>query len=129
MKRVLLFVFLLLPLGGCAFSYIPLIPEAHIPQAPLELRSPAGLVHEDGTLRLGVQLLNQQQEGWLAVQWFGPKNREVASDSFWVRPEDADRVYYLHLPGDVTLEPGQWRAVVSFGGQLLRQFSMQVPAS
>lgn len=129
MKQLLLLVFLVLPLGGCAFNYIPLIPEAHIPEAPLELRSPEGLVHEDDTLRLGVQLLNQQQEGWLAVQWFAPGNREAASDSLWVRPSDADRVHYLYLPGDVTLRPGQWRAVVSFNGRLLRQFSVQVPAS
>lgn len=129
MRRMLLLILLLLPLGGCAFSYIPLIPEAHVSEPPLELRSPDGLVLAGDTLRLSVQLLNQQQEGWLAVQWYGPGNREVASDSLWVRPDDAGRVHHLYLPGDVALRPGQWRAVVSFAGQLLRQFSVQVPAS
>jgi hypothetical protein len=129
MREMLLLIVLLLPLGGCAFSYIPLIPEAHVSEPPLELRSPEGLVLAGDTLRLSVQLLNQQQEGWLAVQWYGPGNREVASDSLWVRPDDTGRVHHLYLPGDVTLRPGQWRAVVSFAGQLLRQFSLQVPAS
>lgn len=119
---------LVLSLSACTFTYIPPIPD----RAPLErearfgLRAPSGLEHINDELRLSVAVDEIPEAGWLAVQWFGPQNREVASDSLWLEPTDAGLARDLYLPEDVPLEPGRWRAVVSFGGRIVRQFAVTV---
>lgn len=64
-------------------------------------------------------------EGWLAVQWFGPDGREAASESALV--EAGTTGLSFELPPDVPLVAGEWRAVVSLGRVVLRQFSVAVP--
>src|SRR5690606_32694753 len=64
---------------------------------------------------------------WLAVQWFGPSNTLLASDSLWVDGGDPQTLVF-ELPADVTAVPGAWRAVVSLASVLLRQFRVDVIA-
>jgi hypothetical protein len=112
-------------LAGCTFSYLPPIPEGQAMPTRLELRSADGLIQADGRLALEVTLVNLSREGWLAVQWFSPQNREVASEAQWVSATPPHRHRFV-LPEEVALTPGRWRAVVSFEGELLRQFSLEV---
>jgi hypothetical protein len=112
-------------LAGCTFSYLPPIPDGQPMPTRLELRSADGLVQADGRLALEVTLVNLSREGWLAVQWFSPRGREVASDAQWVGAAPPHR-YRFVLPDEVALTPGRWRAVVSFEGEVLRQFSVDM---
>jgi hypothetical protein len=111
-------------LAGCTFSYLPPIPEGQPMPTRLELRSADGLIQSNGRLALEVTLANVPREGWLAVQWFNPQGREAASDAQWVGA--APHRYRFVLPDEVALTPGRWRAVVSFEGEVLRQFSVDV---
>jgi hypothetical protein len=114
---------LLLPLlaGGCRPLYLPPVPT------PLELPERFEL---DGSARIegGRPILtlvprNVPDEGWLAIQWFGPDNREVASESVWLEPDDEGITVSVALPADVEPVPGRWRAVLSRGGVIVRQLS------
>lgn len=87
----------------------------------------AGVRLRGERLELSLQLNAVPDEGWLAVQWYSPKNVQVASDALWITEADAGLSRLILLPGDIEVAPGQWRAVVSFGSNLLRQFSLNVP--
>lgn len=115
----------LLALSSCQPLYIPPVP------APLEL--PERLVLDahgeidDERPRIVIELLNVPNEGWLAVQWFGPANRELASESAWVTPADENSILILRLPAEVEALEGRWRAVLSMNERVLRQLSIEVP--
>ncbi|MEX2534742.1 MAG: hypothetical protein WD273_04000 [Trueperaceae bacterium] len=115
---------LLLIVAGCRPLYLPPVPAP--PELPerLEVDASAGL--DDQRPRIRVELRNVPAEGWLAVQWFAPNNREVASESVWIAPEDEGRVVELNLPQDVEAVPGRWRAVVSLTGEVIRQLSVEI---
>ncbi len=114
---------LLLNLAACTFLYIPPVREAQSIQAALDISGSAGLRMNSGRLELSIYLQQVPNEGWLAVQWYSPNNREVVSDSLWIRPRDAGLSRNYSLPATVQLQSGEWRAIVSFEGRLLRQFS------
>ena len=48
--------------------------------------------------------------------------------SVWVAPADVGQGRTLLLPARVTLSAGEWRAVASLRGQVLRQFRVEVPS-
>lgn len=67
--------------------------------------------------------------GWAAVQWYPPTGGEVASASVWLDDDRVGHVVRVAFPGDVEREDeGRWRAVLSFGGRVLRQLEWQEPA-
>ena len=124
--RYLMFTLLpLLPLSGCAFTYVPLVREARTPDPRLTVLRESRLVEADGALELTLALERVPEADWLAVQWFDPGNSEVAAESVWLEPAAAQTLE-LALPGRVVLENGLWRAVVSYQGRLIRQFSVTV---
>ncbi|MBS3966592.1 MAG: hypothetical protein KGZ60_04990 [Truepera sp.] len=118
----------LLALSSCAFTYIPLIPEARTLPPSLDLRGSAGLLQDGDSLALHLTLREVPAADWLAVQWYAPDNRIVASESIWVDPSSASTTRVFFLPAEATWQPGLWRAVVSFQGQVVRQFSLAVEA-
>ena len=79
-------------------------------------------------LELSVTPTVLPEEGWLAVQWFSPQNKQVASDSFWLSDGEIGLGHLFLLPGGVAAIPGEWRVALSFGGDFVRQFSAVVPA-
>lgn len=67
--------------------------------------------------------------GWAAVQWYPPTGGEVASASVWLSEDRVDHVVRVAFPGDVDRDAdGRWRAVLSFGGRVLRQLEWREPA-
>jgi hypothetical protein len=116
----------LLLLGGCRPLYLPPVPEPLAAPRHFELTGEATAVNGRPALRLTLRTV--PAESWLAVQWFAPDNREAASESVRVGPDDAGRTMRLSLPNDVAARPGRWRAVLSFGEAVVRQFSVEVRA-
>lgn len=124
-----------LTLGGCRPLYVPLVPDdAQAPPAAVRLTDVSHLSVVAGRPRLVVSLAiigpdaGGTEGGWLAVQWFGPAGGQAASESVWVAGRTGDEPVTFDLPADVTVVPGEWRAVVSMGGVLLRQFRADVVA-
>lgn len=111
-------------LAACRPLYLPLVPDDGLPAPhPTRLAGGSALkVGLDGRPLLDVEVLDVPAAGWLAVQWLAPDGREAASESAWVEPPNASLTFVL--PDDVPLRPGEWRAVVSYGSLLLRQFSL-----
>jgi len=112
---------------ACSPLYIPLVPDDGLPAPhPTRLSGDSSLgLNDAGRPRLELEVLDVPAAGWLAVQWLGPDGRETASESVRVEPGAARAVF--ELPADVPLRPGEWRAVVSYGDALLRQFLITVP--
>lgn len=124
-----LLVLAIATLPGCRPLYVPPVPaRVPVPQLP-QLGDASSLRVENGTLVLHVVLDSVPEEAWLAVQWFAPDGTQVAADSVWVTPADVGEGRTLSLPRPHALTPGEWRAVASMRGRVLRQFSVQVPAA
>lgn len=115
-------------LVACAPLYLPPVPEGRSAEVPERLELSAEL-HRSAELGLELHLgfARIPEAGWLAVQWFSPAGREVASDALWLEPGDVGLEPLLALP-DQPLTPGLWRAVLSFGGTLVRQVSLEIGA-
>jgi len=120
---------LLLGLGACTPLYVPPVPERVPVHDVAQLGDASALRYRGGTLSLHVVLDRIPRAGWLAVQWFAPDGSEAASDSVWVAPGDVGEGRTLALPPRVTPGAGEWRAVVSLAGEVLRQFRTTVPTS
>jgi hypothetical protein len=124
--QVLILGALLLSLpAGCRPLYLPPVPEPLVLAERFELDGSARVVEGRPSLTLLPRTV--PDEGWLAIQWFAPNNREVASESRWLAPGDAGRSLMVVLPADVEAAPGRWRAIVSRGGVVVRQLSVMVP--
>jgi hypothetical protein len=118
---LVLFLFLL---SSCTFLYLPpILPEQTV-EPVLDLSGSSGLRYAAEKLELSVFLQTVPKEGWLAVQWFAPNNKEASSDALWIERRDAGLSQSFVLPQ--VPSKGEWRVVVSFGETLLRQFSLEV---
>ena len=89
MKRLLVLALLVgvtAPLSGCTFLYVPPVPKrTDIQVTPRLILDGASELRWTGErLELSVTPTVLPEEGWLAVQWFSPQNRQVASDSVWL---------------------------------------------
>ncbi len=124
MKLVLL---TLLILGGCTFTYTPLLREARAPEPRLVVGKSSALVQSDASLRLELQV-SVPEADWLAVQWFSPANDEVSATSLWLEPTSKPQALSVALPSQIDLEDGLWRVVLSYQNRLVRQFSASVRA-
>ena len=111
-------------LTSCTFLYIPPVLPSQTFEETLDLNGSAGLRTVQDRLELSLTLKTIPKDGWLAVQWFGPTNKPLSSDSQWISKEDVGFSALYTLPGKHPLAAGDWRAVVSFEGKLLRQFSI-----
>jgi hypothetical protein len=133
-RHVLLVVLLALcAVSSCTYTYIPPVPRGRVePDPTLNLHTSAGIVTEmvAGTERLVLQLTASDvpEADWLAVQWFAPNNLQVASASQWLEPSREPQDLRFVLSEDVTLRPGDWRAVVSYQSRVARQFSLPLAA-
>jgi len=112
---------------GCRPLYLPLVPELTHPDP--RPRIEAGMAMRDGVPVVSVRMLEVPEEGWLAVQWFGPDNREAASASVWVDGDSTGAGFNLPLPEDVPVRPGEWRVLLSIHSVVLRQLSLVVEGS
>ena len=121
-----------LVLGACAPLYVPLIPgEMLVPEPAFRLHGDARLEHHEGpdghVLTLHLLADEIPGPGWLAVQWFGPSGPARASESLWFEPDDVGAQRTLSAPEHLELHPGEWRAVLSWQGRLVRQLLIVIP--
>ena len=124
-KTICFTTLLLLP--ACTPLYIPPVQERTIEPTPrLDLTGSSGLRLREGRLELSLFLTNVPEDDWLNVQWYSPQNRQAASDSLWVTEAQVGLSRIFLLPEDVELQAGQWSAVVSYEGNLIRQFSIVI---
>ena len=116
-------------LSSCTLLYIPPVPErAEIQVTPRLILDEASELRWTGErLELSVTPTVLPAEGWLAVQWFSPQNKQVASDSLWLGDGDALLGHLFLLPNGLEPLEGEWRAVLSFDRNFVRQFSTTVP--
>lgn len=136
--RTLIIAGALLSAAACRPLYLPLIPDPPPYEAGVRVADFEAVLDLAGRPTLQLSLADLTESGWLAVQWLAPTGREVASESVWAEQRQAEdeegspvaagstNTIVFVLPADVVLTPGEWRAVVSFGGQLLRQFRFDV---
>ena len=124
MKRLCLGLTVLL--SACTPLYFPPVPErSREPVVDrLVVAEASDLRLNDDGLELKLILDAVPEEAWLSVQWFSPANTQVASDALWLNGEDLRLEQIVRLPGDVELAPGEWRAVLAYQGQWIRQFSV-----
>ncbi len=123
-RSILLVLFFL---GSCTFTYIPPLREARAPEPRLTVVDKKSTLEQNETsLKLTLELATVPKADWLAVQWFDPGNDEVAAESVWLEPAPEPQAVAVSLPPRTALENGLWRAVVSYQGKLLRQFSARV---
>lgn len=125
MRKLLLPFVLLLSAAACRPLYLPPVPErVEAPERPV---LDAGLTVEGGRPVLLLGIGDVPGEGWLAVQWFSPRNREAASESIWLDSDSAGLNLQVPLPADIEAEPGEWRALLSLHSRVLRQLDVNVP--
>ena len=134
-RLLALAAYLVFGLSACLPLFVPPVPTDQLRPAPAwRVAGDAALapvLGADGALaglRLSLRFDEVPESAWVAVQWFGPVGRERASDARWIEPGDAGRAWTWDAPDDLVLEPGTWRAVLSVGDRLLRQFDVELPA-
>jgi hypothetical protein len=114
---------------ACRPLYLPPVP-ATLPPFEDELRlAEVRIERTGGTVRLAFVPERVPDEGWAAVQWFPPAGGEVASASVWLDAGTIGRTVRVAFPPDVARDrAGRWRAVLSFGGRVVRQLEWSEPA-
>lgn len=133
-RDTLLAAGLLAALAGCTPLYVPLVPEAPPVPAVARLSDASRLELVEGRPRLVLGLAAagatalEQGGAWLDVQWFAPAGAQAASESVWLMSAGNAEELTFDLPADVLVVPGEWRAVVSLDGMVLRQFRVDVAA-
>ena len=123
---------ILLALSACTPLYVPLIPSDMLTPEPAFRLHGDALLELAGTaeapiLTLRLRAAEVPGPGWLAVQWFGPSGPALASDSLWFDADEVDVARSVTAPEHLTLRPGEWRAVLSWQGRLVRQLLVVVP--
>lgn len=118
-------------LGACRPLYVPLVPDdAPEPVARTSLAADSSLTVAAGRPVLALTLTTVAPAAadgeWLAVQWFGPSGSLAASESRWIDASSVGSEVMIELPPDVVAAQGEWRAIVSLGGAVLRQFRVDV---
>ncbi|MBB5233124.1 hypothetical protein [Deinococcus budaensis] len=116
--RPLLLAGLLLPLlVGCRYTYLPLIPAPAEVALPTRVTS-AALTREGGALVLRARVEGRFEPGYLSVAWFD-SGRELGRDSVYLDAAQREATFRLEAP-----EAGAYRAVLAFGGNVLRQVEL-----
>ena len=124
MRKLAALLFTLLLVSACRPLYLPPLLEGAEPEVRSRLELTLNV--KDGRPVLALQVLSVAKEGWLAVQWFTPGGREVASESVWLDSDSVGLRFTLPLPSDVEPVPGEWRALLSQHSVVIRQLSVTV---
>ncbi|WP_345461142.1 hypothetical protein [Deinococcus carri] len=116
--RLLLLACLLAPaLTACRYAYFPLVPQQVEVTLPARVTA-ATLTREGEGLVLRARVEGRFEPGYLSVAWFGG-SRELGRDSVYLDAAQRDATFRLTAP-----EKGAYRAVLSFGGTVLRQVEL-----
>lgn len=116
--RLLLLAGLLTPaLSACRYNYVPLIPRQVEVTLPARVTS-ATLARDGQALVLRARVEGRFEPGYLGAVWFDGA-KELGRDSVYLDAEQRDATFRLDAPGK-----GAYRAVLSFGGAVLRQVEL-----
>ena len=118
-----LFALLVFGSSSCKLLYLPPVPSNVIAPKRILINSSSHIRLYQGSPALEIVIESLPKPGWLTLQWFGPDNREVGSESFWISEEDkgVSRIYIL--ASKVPMLAGRWRVVVSFSNRVVRQIT------
>ena len=118
-----LFALLVFGSSSCKLLYLPPVPSNIIAPKRILINSSSHIRLYQGSPALEIVIETLPKPGWLTLQWFGPDNREVGSESFWISEEDkgVSRIYIL--ASKVPMLAGRWRVVVSFSNRVVRQIT------
>ena len=121
---------LLAAVSACVPLFIPPLPSDRLePEPAFRLHGDARLEPASGDgagLVLVMRAAEVPSGGWLAVQWFGPSGPARASESVWFDRESLDTEVRLETPPALEVTPGEWRAVLSWDGRLVRQLRIEL---
>jgi len=104
-------------LGGCRYNFVPLIPPEVKVDFPARITG-AALTRSGERLTLQATLDGRFDPGYLSVVWFDG-GRELGRDSVYLDAETRKASFVLTAP-----DPGAYRALLSFGGNVLRQVEL-----
>jgi len=116
--------------SACVPLFVPPLPTDRLePEPAFRLHGDARLERPAGD-GAGLVLVMRAAEvpagGWLAVQWFGPSGPARASESVWFGTESVGVEVRLETPPGFDVTPGEWRAVLSWEGRLVRQLRIDL---
>lgn len=118
MRQTLLLLVLLSPaLSGCRYNFVPLIPGQIEPELPARVTG-ATLARDGEQLVLRAQVDGTFTPGYLSVAWFDG-GAGLGTDSVYLDGAQRTATFTLSAP-----QPGAYRAVLSFGGTVLRQVEL-----
>lgn len=106
-----------LGLGGCRYNFVPLLPPVVAPNLPVRVTE-ATLKRDGDTLIVTARVDGRFEPGYLSVNWFD-SGRALGSDSVYLDAEQRAATFRLTAPDE-----GAYRAVLSFGGAVLRQVEL-----
>ncbi|MBZ9749483.1 hypothetical protein K7W42_01270 [Deinococcus sp. HMF7604] len=104
-------------LSGCRYNFVPLIPAQIETELPARVTG-AVLERDSETLRLTAQVDGRFQPGYLSVAWFN-SSEALGTDSVYLDSTQRRATFSLRAP-----DKGAYRAVLSFGGTVLRQVEL-----
>lgn len=118
MKNLALLLPFALLMGSCRYTSFPLVPPALQGDVPARL-SAGSLKRAGETLELRLTLDARVGGGFFDVAWFDG-DALIARDRAYVDPSDPNAVFRLAAE-----RGGAYRVLVSFEGNLLRQFELE----
>jgi hypothetical protein len=114
--------------SACRPLYVPAVP-ADMPPFDVRLRVVDGAFLQAARPALKLSVVSAPDDGWLAVQWFGPSGDALASESVRVRVEGLPTGVTFELPQDALPSDvrGRFRAVVTFNEAFVGQWDTEWP--
>jgi hypothetical protein len=109
---------LTLGLASCRYTSFPVIPREIEGEFPTRLTS-GSLARQGQELVLTVRLDGRSPGGFLTVAWYR-EDAALASDAVYLDAREPAGTFRTPAP-----EAGNYRAVVSFEGTVLRQFELE----
>ncbi len=119
MRPSLLALLLLTPLlGGCRYTFLPLIPPQVQVSLPTRI-SKAELRREGNDLVVAVTLGGELTPDYLSVVWYDA-DTELGRDSLYLDNTQRSGEFRMTAP-----KKGSYRALLSYAGVLLRQVELR----
>ncbi|CAM3725703.1 hypothetical protein [Deinococcus frigens] len=106
-----------LGLGGCRYNFVPLLPPVVTPDLPPRVTD-ASLKRDGDQLIVTATVDGRFEPGYLGVNWF-ESTRAIGSDSVYLDASQRTATFRLTAPDE-----GAYRAVLSFGGAVMRQVEL-----
>ena len=111
---------LALLLGGCAYTFVPLVPDEIALPPRLELGGETTLERVGAEIVLTASLRRVPEQGYLSAFLYR-EDEKVAEDSKLVEP-DTRTVEFRFTPARV----GRYRALLFWSGQTVRQLETEI---